>query len=81
MIKGEARGVAKYSRRHVEKIGWDLNEHFAYFLHNSVAEDTDITDVSPERLWKGLYHRKIKYPKATVLYWKLMLNKMRTEEP
>lgn len=34
MIKGEARGVAKYSRRHVEKIGWDLNEHFAYFLHN-----------------------------------------------
>ncbi|PWY79751.1 hypothetical protein BO70DRAFT_429925 [Aspergillus heteromorphus CBS 117.55] len=37
IIKGEARGVAKYSRRHVEKTGWDLNEHLAYFVHNPVA--------------------------------------------
>ncbi|PWY63875.1 hypothetical protein BO70DRAFT_383618, partial [Aspergillus heteromorphus CBS 117.55] len=40
IIKGEARGVAKYSRRHVEKTGWDLNEHLAYFVHNVRSENT-----------------------------------------
>ncbi|RAK89854.1 hypothetical protein BO79DRAFT_253953 [Aspergillus costaricaensis CBS 115574] len=36
--------------------------------------------VSAERLWKGLYHRKIDYPKLTDLYWKLLLNKVTTGE-
>lgn len=51
------------------------------FKQRCRRERTDLTDVSPERLWKGLYHRKIDYPKLADLYWKLLLNKVKTGEP
>lgn len=39
MIRGEAKGSAKYSRRHVDKTMWDINDHIAYFLYSVRSEN------------------------------------------
>ncbi|GAT28035.1 hypothetical protein RIB2604_02501100 [Aspergillus luchuensis] len=49
LIRGEARGNTKYSRRHVDKTNWDINDHMAYFLYNVRTENLSRRD--------GVFHR------------------------
>ncbi|PYH31035.1 uncharacterized protein BO87DRAFT_428950 [Aspergillus neoniger CBS 115656] len=67
------RGSAKRQCGPRDQTHWQRGHHLPRTVRPAPAGY--LTDVFPERLWKGLYHRIIDYPKLTDLYWKLLLNK------